>query len=384
MSDIESKPIAEVKDKMPLILGLLPKNAQARVLGAIALVMVLVILFSGRNTPKETGARSTPPAAATIDPNQARIQEYRTRLEEQARQLAAEEAQLHQTKEVLGVREPGPIARAGRSGAGNAPPYAYRSEPEKNWIEVDREKREYQGLYASNLALTYRRPPVETAAASVAVAAPPADPPEAAKTAKDRAQSSGTKEYRVFEGTVIEAVLTNRLDGSFSGPVNALVTTNVYAADHQTLLIPQGTRILGEVKKVDSVGQQRLAVVFHRLIMPNGFSVSLDQFHGLNQIGETGLTDLVNRHYLQIFGASLAIGAIAGLAQANTRYGVDESAADAYRQGVAGSLSQSSMRILDRFLNVLPTFTIREGHRIKVYLAQDLKLPAYDQHPEAE
>jgi len=92
----------------------------------------------------------------------------------------------------------------------------------------------------------------------------------------------------------------------------------------------------------------------------------------------------VNHHYLQIFGTSLAIGAIAGLSQANTRYGLDASAIDAYRQGVASSLSQSSMHILDHYLNVLPTFTIREGHRIKVYLAQDLKLPAYDQHAPAE
>jgi type IV secretion system protein VirB10 len=83
---------------------------------------------------------------------------------------------------------------------------------------------------------------------------------------------------------------------------------------------------------------------------------------------------------MQIFGVSLAIGAIAGLSQSNTRYGLDESAADAYRQGVASSLSQSSLQILDRYLNVLPTFTIREGCRVKVYLSDDLLLPAYDQH----
>jgi type IV secretion system protein VirB10 len=86
----------------------------------------------------------------------------------------------------------------------------------------------------------------------------------------------------------------------------------------------------------------------------------------------------VNRHYLQIFGVSLAIGAIAGLNQATTRYGSDASALDAYRQGVTASVSQSSLSILDRFLNVLPTFTIREGHRVKVYLTSDLQLPAYD------
>ena len=142
----------------------------------------------------------------------------------------------------------------------------------------------------------------------------------------------------------------------------------------------QGSRVLGEVKPVTNVGQERLAVVFHRIIMPDGFSLSLDQFHGLNQIGETGLRDQVNHHYLEIFGVSIAIGAIAGLSQANMVYGATESATDSYRQGFASSLSQSSLRILDRFLNILPTITIREGHRIKIYLAGDLPLPAYDQH----
>jgi type IV secretion system protein VirB10 len=193
----------------------------------------------------------------------------------------------------------------------------------------------------------------------------------------DRAEG---KRYRLFEGTVLETVLTNRFDGSFSGPVNCMVTTNVYSHNGLHLLIPQGSRVLGEVKRVETFGQQRLAIMFHRLIMPDGYSVSLDKFQGLNQIGETGLVDQVNRHYMQVFGVSLAIGAIAGLSQANTRYGLDESAADAYRQGVATSLSQSSLRILDRYLNVPPTFTIREGHRVKVYLSDDLLLPAYDQH----
>lgn len=186
--------------------------------------------------------------------------------------------------------------------------------------------------------------------------------------------------YRLLEGTILETVLTNRLTGSLAGPVNTMLTTDVYSHDRQHLLIPEGSRILGEVKPVTTLTQQRLAVVFHRIIMPDGFSVSLDQFHGLNQIGETGLRDQVNHHYVEIFGVSIAIGAIAGLSQANTIYGVTESASDAYRQGFASSLSQSSLRILDRFLNVLPIFTVREGHRIKVYLASDLLLPAYDRH----
>ncbi len=156
-----------------------------------------------------------------------------------------------------------------------------------------------------------------------------------------------------------------------------MITTNVYSRDHQTLLIPQGARALGETRKLDTMGEQRLAVVFHRLVLPDDSVVNLDKFQGLNQIGETGLRDQVNHHYLEIFGVSVALGAISGLAQANTRYSLDESPTQAYEQGVTASLSQSSMHILDRYLNILPTFTIREGYRIKIYLSQDLLLPAY-------
>ena len=103
----------------------------------------------------------------------------------------------------------------------------------------------------------------------------------------------------------------------------------------------------------------------------------------MNQIGETGLKDQVNHHYLQIFGASIAVGAIGGLAQVGSNtssLGLPQAPTDAYRQGVAASFAQSSTHILDRFLNLLPTITIREGHRVKVYLTQDLLVPDYAQH----
>jgi type IV secretion system protein VirB10 len=192
------------------------------------------------------------------------------------------------------------------------------------------------------------------------------------------------KDHVIFEGTVLESVLVNRLNGDFAGPVICQISTDVYSRDHAELLIPAGTRILGETKKVNDVGQERLAVVFHRLIMPDGYAVDLDQAPGLNQIGETALHDKVNNHYFRIFGTSIAIGAIAGLstigANNSAVTGLPTSNASAYREGVAGSLSQSSLRVLDKFLNILPAITIREGHRVRVFLTQDLLLPAYSNH----
>ena len=119
------------------------------------------------------------------------------------------------------------------------------------------------------------------------------------------------------------------------------------------------------------------AVVSLYLLLPDGRTFSLEQFQGLNQIGETGLKDRVDRHYLQVFGASLAVGALSGLAQFSTRSSGDQSFSDLYRQGAGAGLAQSSARILERFLNQLPTITIREGHRIKVSLTSDLTLPAW-------
>ena len=120
------------------------------------------------------------------------------------------------------------------------------------------------------------------------------------------ANAAAGKTYVLFEGTILETVLINRLDGRLRGPVECLLSTDVYSNDRQHLLIPAGSKLLGETKKVDTFGQTRLAVVFHRVLMPDGYSVSLDQFKGLNQIGDTGLRDQVNNHYLRIFGVSLA------------------------------------------------------------------------------
>jgi type IV secretion system protein VirB10 len=182
---------------------------------------------------------------------------------------------------------------------------------------------------------------------------------------------------RLLEGTLIETVLVNRLDGTFAGPVICLVTTPVYSHDRQSVVVPAGARVLGSSSPVQSWGDSRLAVSFHRLVMPNGRTHSLDRFKGLNQIGDTGLKDSVNRHYWQVFGASLAIGALSGLGQYGSRASFDTGFADSYRQSAGSSLAASTGRVLDRYLNVLPTITIREGYRIKVYLTNDLELPIY-------
>jgi type IV secretory pathway VirB10-like protein len=190
--------------------------------------------------------------------------------------------------------------------------------------------------------------------------------------------------YVLYEGTTVDTILMNRLDGDAPGPVKALVSNAVYSHDRQHVLIPEGTIILGEAKKIGQNGfsqQRRMAVVFHRLIMPDGYSVDLDQFRGLDQIGEQGVKDKVNNHYLQIFGTSIALGVIAGASEIETGGGaLTSSGSQLFATGASASISSSATTVLDRFLQIPPTITIREGHRIKVYFTQDTLLPAYTNH----
>ena len=428
------QPEATVRNQTAKPPGILPKNAQTWVIAGLSAVMVAAIALSG-NGSRSKQPEQAPRQAAVIDPNASRIAEYRNRLDEETRKLTVEQAKLNQAKQAAAGSDPR-AAAAMQAGPLNGyatpqPPQPDDRQAAKKQLEAERERREYNSLFASNVALSFRKdtqekdpqekgrtasvpmpatypytytvPPTApatkvgaTQGAAPGAGLPPSPAPARAPEAEAREPDPADqrthpkpdpeltlaegKTHRLLEGTILETVLTNRLNGSLAGPVNTMLTTDVYSHDRQHLLIPQGSRILGEIKPVANFGQQRLAAVFHRIVMPDGYSVSLDQFQGLNQIGETGLRDQVNHHYMQIFGVSIAIGAVAGLSQANTQYGFSESASDVYRQGFASSLSQSALRVLDRFLNILPTFTILEGHRIKIYLASDLLVPAYDQH----
>ena len=243
------------------------------------------------------------------------------------------------------------------------------------------------GLIAQLPFPAVARPLSKTAAVVVPATAPGQDRFESGKAMpagqarKPAASAAGEgKEYVLLEGTILEALLINRLDGSFAGPVICLLSSPVYAHDRQHLLIPAGSKIVGEASKVDSFGQARLAVVFHRLIMPDGYSINLDRFQGLDQEGATALRDQVNNHYARTFGASVAIGVLGGVAQLGTGSALDSGSSDRMREGFGVGMASAGEHILDRFLNILPTVTIREGTRVKIYLANDLLLPDYTTH----
>jgi type IV secretion system protein VirB10 len=373
------------------------------------------------STPAKSAARTKAESdtASTVD-----ITNFQRQTQQEAQELARIQAQKEALQRTLEAAQQGPVPSLTNSSApssqgadlntlaglqhqqlaaaGYYPPTQQGGTNPAEQEEAERRKKEEQALHASNVALDLRSsghnqssersaeaaPAASDRQPSKAIAEQPSVSPEtpALTTPESKAaaydfNSATGKLYRLFEGHIIETVLTNRINGAFAGPVNCMVTTDVYAHDNHTLLIPQGSRILGKVNSVVNGNQQRLFVAFHRIIMPDGYSVSLDQFGGLNQVGETGLRDLVNHHYLQIFGTSLALAAIGGVAQIGNGYGAyGYDPMVVMRSGISQSMAESSARVLDHFLNQLPTFIVRERARVKIYLAGDLLLPAYSNH----
>ena len=177
---------------------------------------------------------------------------------------------------------------------------------------------------------------------------------------------------RIYEGSFLEAVLVTQLSGEFPGPVLANVSVPFYSADRQRVLIPRGARVVGTVEAVAGADQERLAVAFHRIIWPDGRSVSLE-FNGLNQIGESALKDEVNRHYFSMFAAAGAVGILSGLTAIGSNPYAGGQAG--FQAGASQGLGEGAVRILDRFLNRLPTITIRAGHRLRIWFTGDVLVP---------
>jgi type IV secretion system protein VirB10 len=185
--------------------------------------------------------------------------------------------------------------------------------------------------------------------------------------------------YRVFEGTVLEGVVTNHIDGGLSGPILVMLTTDYYSHDHQQLLMPQGTRLIGTVQSVGNAQQRKMFVTFHRAVCPDGFSLDFDKYLGLDQIGTTGLATKVDHGYLLAFGAAAAIGGLGGLAQIGNNGSVFTPSTE-IRNGISEQSAAEGEQVLNHFLNRLPIITLKEGSRARIYIGRDILIPSYAAH----
>jgi type IV secretory pathway VirB10-like protein len=181
----------------------------------------------------------------------------------------------------------------------------------------------------------------------------------------------------VQAGSVIPAALITGIRSDLPGQVTAQVTENVYdTPTGKYLLIPQGSKLVGAYDSQVSFGQDRMLLVWTRLIMPNGRSIVLERQPGADTQGFAGLEDQVDYHWGQLFmGAALStmLGVASELGATNN----DNAIVQALRQGSSNSLNQTGQQVVRRNLNIQPTITVRPGFPVRVIVNRDLVLAPY-------
>jgi type IV secretory pathway VirB10-like protein len=196
---------------------------------------------------------------------------------------------------------------------------------------------------------------------------------------RDPSASSAHNDRVLFPGTVIPASLVTELNSESPGPVIAQVTQTIYdSATGRIALIPQGGRLMGEYRSSSRFGHSRVAIIWSRLIMPNGDEVALDEV-GADPSGAAGVHGVVDNHWGDVFGAA-ALGTLINVGIATTEepqltYGgigaisrdpVDAAIAD----GVQRSASGVTNRVVDRGLAIPPTIKVGAGTRIAVIVTR--------------
>ncbi|MDG3579821.1 MULTISPECIES: TrbI/VirB10 family protein [Hyphomicrobiales] len=177
-------------------------------------------------------------------------------------------------------------------------------------------------------------------------------------------------------GAVIPVALITGIRSDLPGQITAQVTENIYdSPTGRSLLVPQGTRIIGQYDNNVQFGQRRVLLVWNRLIFPNGRSMVLERQPGADTQGYAGLEDGVDYHWWDLMKAA-GLSTLLGI---GTELATDDEdrLIRAIRDGAQDTINQAGQQIVQRQLQVAPTLTIRPGFPVRVIVTRDLVLEPY-------
>ncbi|RUW53338.1 TrbI/VirB10 family protein [Mesorhizobium sp. M1A.F.Ca.ET.072.01.1.1] len=186
--------------------------------------------------------------------------------------------------------------------------------------------------------------------------------------------------YQLMAGSVIAASLITGINSDLPGLVVAQVTENVHdTVTGSTLLIPQGSRLIGTYDSVVAFGQKRALLVWQRIILPDGSSIEIDNLPASDTAGYAGLEDKVDFHTWQLI-KGVALATLLGVGT-ELSFGENESdLVKAIRQSTQQNVSQAGQRITEKNLNIQPTITVRPGWPLRVIVQKDLVIRPYQAH----
>ncbi|QDH36076.1 TrbI/VirB10 family protein [Porphyrobacter sp. YT40] len=177
----------------------------------------------------------------------------------------------------------------------------------------------------------------------------------------------------LMAGAIIPAALITGVRSDQPGLVTAQVTQNVFdSLTGRRLLIPQGSRLVGDYASDVGFGQRRVLLAWNRLILPDGRSIVLERQPASDPSGYAGLEDGVDYHWGGVLRAALVSTLLAIGAESGS--GSDEELARALRRGSQDSVNRAGEQVVSRELGVRPTLTIRPGTPVRVLVTRDLVL----------
>lgn len=223
------------------------------------------------------------------------------------------------------------------------------------------------------------------------------------------------------QGTTIRAVLENAVQSDLPGMVRAVATEDVYSFDGRRVLIPAGTRLIGEYKSGLATGQTRVFMVWTRMLRSDGVSVQLGSI-GSDELGRAGTGGFVDEHYAERFGSAILLSIVGAGSQYVSTLGSSGSSGygsyggygrtitmtdpvtgvitttqaplssserqDQARQIAAQSTSQTMTTIaqeaLRNSINIPPTIHLDQGTRVIVFVRRDLDFSAFYPDPVKE
>ncbi len=195
----------------------------------------------------------------------------------------------------------------------------------------------------------------------------------------NRVGSSGTETVRATrisdlsrtapQGTIISGVLETAINSDLPGYARAVVSEDIRSLDNRTVLIPRGSRLIGQYRSGLAIGESRAFVIWSRLLTPDGISIELAS-PATDTLGRAGLPGKVNRHFFQRFGSAILLSVI--------DVGANALVYDNNSPIIIGSTSEAqaiAAQALSQQINIPPTVKVKQGTEIRIFLARDLYFP---------
>ncbi len=167
----------------------------------------------------------------------------------------------------------------------------------------------------------------------------------------------------VPQGTIIPAVLETALDSDLPGFARAIVSRDIRGFDGTKILVPRGSRLIGQYKSGLSSGVTRAFIVWERLIRPDGVSIQLGS-PATDELGRTGLSGEVDTHFLKRFGSAILLSVVTGLANSNSTSAIVIGSSSGAQSAASDALSIDA--------KIPPTIKVMQGTVIRVFVAHDL------------